>query len=109
MTVDEFEAEVVAACLESPIVVGVSALGAGLTWLRLRAYISDRMFIDSFYNEATGKVAFALVDGSERIFGADNTGSWHWHPFDDPNSHVPAGEPIPFLEFLRQVEEHLWR
>jgi hypothetical protein len=49
MTVDAFEADVVAACLDSPIVVGVSVTGAGLRWLRLRAYVSDRMFIDAFY------------------------------------------------------------
>jgi len=49
-------------------------------------------------------VAFALIKAERRIFGADNTGGWHWHPVDKPESHVPTSQAVTFTEFLGQIE-----
>jgi hypothetical protein len=107
LTLDEFEKQVIASCANSPIVASVSVTGIGVTWLRLRAYLIEGSFLEAFYNEITGKTSFALIQNDQRIFGADNNGGWHWHPFETPNEHIPAKERIDFLSFLNQVQEHL--
>ena len=105
MTLDEFENQVISACSASPIVTSVAVIGSGITWLRLRAYLIDESFIEAFFNEATRKVAFARIQDGKRIFGADNTGGWHWHLQDMPEEHVPIREAVSFPEFLQRVEE----
>jgi hypothetical protein len=107
MTLDEFEIQVISACAASPIVVSVAVIGSGITWLRLRAYLMDESFIEAFFNESTQKVAFARIQGGMRIFGADNTGGWHWHPIGAPDEHIRTGEPVSFPVFLQRVEEDL--
>ncbi len=104
MTIDEFEIQVISACAASPIVVSVAVIGSGITWLRLRAYLIDESFIETFFNEATQKVAFAHIRDGKRIFGADNTGGWHWHPIDAPETHFPAKEQVSFSAFLQQIK-----
>ncbi len=61
MTLEAFEAQVTLACAASPVVAGVSTAASGVTWIRLRAHLADGSFADAFYNEATGKTAFALM------------------------------------------------
>ena len=107
MTLEEFETQVTSACGASPVVVGVSTGAIGVTWLRLRAHLEDGTFVDAFYNEATGRTSFALIEETYRVLGADNTGGWHWHPFESPDSHVPVTEPVTFNDFLNRIEERL--
>ncbi len=105
MTVDEFEVQVISACAASPIVTSVAVIGIGITWLRLRAYLIDESFIEAFFNEATQKVAFARIQNGKRIFGADNTGGWHWHPLDAPEEHIHNEEAVSIHAFLRRIED----
>ena len=49
-------------------------------------------------------MAYALVRRGRRAFGADNTGGWHIHPFDDPERHDPLPDAMLFAEFVAQVE-----
>jgi hypothetical protein len=63
-------------------------------------------FIETFFNQATGKTAYAWIKDREHIFGADNTRMWYWHPLTEPETHVPAGAPVSFTSFLHEVEEH---
>ena len=101
---EQFESQVTSLCAASPIVVGISTVAAGVTWLHLRAYLVDGSFADTFYNDVSGRTAFALIKNQRRIFGADNTGGWHWHPFGDPDNHRPADGAVSFHDFLDQVE-----
>ena len=107
MTLEAFELQVTSACAESPIVVGVSVVASGVTWLNLRAHLTDGTFADAFYNEATGKTSFALIKDTRRIFGADNKGGWHWHLFDAPETHSPASDAVTFNDFLSRIEARL--
>jgi hypothetical protein len=109
MTLETFETQVTSACAASLIVVGVSAVASGVTWLCLRAHFADGSFADAFFNEATGRTSFALIKAARRIFGADNTGGWHWHPFDAPETHIPTTEAVAFEDFLTRIEERLKR
>ena len=107
MTLEAFESQVTSACAVSPIVGGVSTVASGVTLICLRAHLVDGSFVDAFYNEATGRTSFALIKGTDRIFGADNTSRWHWHPFDAPDTHIPTPDPVTFEVFLMQIEERL--
>jgi hypothetical protein len=107
MTLDEFELQVISACAASPVVVSVAVAGSGITWLRLRSYLLDESFIEAIFNETTQKMAFARIKDGIRIFGADNTGGWHWHPQGMPDEHVPTQESISFPLFLKRVEADL--
>jgi len=107
MTLEEFESQVISACTASPIVISVAVAGSGITWLRLRAYLIDGSFIEAFFNEATQRVAFARIREGNRIFGADNTGGWHWHPIEAPEEHIRTDEAVSFPAFLQRVEDDL--
>ena len=61
ISLGEFESCITSACAYSPIIIGVSTIAVGVTWLRLRAYLEDGSFLDTFYNATTGKTAFALI------------------------------------------------
>lgn len=40
------------------------------------------------------------------MFGADNTGGWHLHPFADPNLHEHISGSVSFVEFVAEIERH---
>jgi hypothetical protein len=103
ITLEQFEVEVTVACAASPAVMGVSVIVSGVTFMCLRAYFAEGVFADAFYNEATDKTSFALIRKGQRILGADNTGGWHWHPFEDPESHMPVEGAVRFAEFLNHA------
>lgn len=63
-------------------------------------------YIDAFHNEQTGTTAYALIDKGQRIFGADNTGGWHYHPFHDPTRHEPLADAMTFAVFVAQIEQY---
>lgn len=112
MTLQEFEQQVFAAALASsisdiPFVRTLTATAISLRILLITPTLVDPTFIDAFYNEQTGTTAYALISESKRIFGADNTGGWHVHPFSDPTQHVPIPQPMTFAEFMAAVEKHL--
>lgn len=72
--------------------------------LKCRIYLNDS-FINVFFNEDTGTVAFTLVKGNRRIFGVDKDSlrGWHKHPVENPQAHPPCPE-TKFKEFMRQIE-----
>jgi hypothetical protein len=108
MNVEEFEQYVIAVCSDSTIVQSVILFGSTPTptSIRLRVFLIDQSFLDVFYNQMTGKFSFALIEDNHRTFGADNAGDeWHWHPFENPASHVRSETEITFEEFLARVEK----
>jgi hypothetical protein len=107
MTLEKFEEQVFSACLRSHIVASVAVSGSGITWLRLRAYLVNGMFIDAYCNEPKGRLAFALIQEGRRIFGADNTGGWHWHPFEKPDEQSSVKTEITFETFFHEITKRL--
>jgi hypothetical protein len=73
-------------------------------WVRLDLVSGG--FIEAVFNEHTGTTAFALIRERRRIYGTDNTGGWHVHPFDDPSLHRPLRSALSFAEFVAAVERH---
>jgi len=107
VSAEDFERHVLSICSASSAVKNIAIVKSGLTWLNVRAYLIDDSFVEIFHNRKTGKTAFAHIRDERRIFGADNKEGWHWHPREDPSSHVHSTSPITFEEFLNRVEEHL--
>jgi len=66
--------------------------------------LQGNAYIEAFFNEKTGKTSYAMIRDDQRIFGADNTNKWHWHPFDSPIIHESTTGEISFEEFLAQIE-----
>ena len=107
MTLVEFERQVFATALVSAICGIPVVRRLTSTSINLRLDMTTGGFIDVFYNEQTGTVAYALIQQDKRAFGADNTGSWHVHPFDDPERHDPLLGAMPFAEFVAEIERHI--
>jgi len=106
MTLIEFEQQVFATALVSPLCDIPSVVRLTATAIKLRIYTKVADYIDAFYNEATATTAYALIEEGQRIFGADNTGGWHQHPFHDPTHHEPLEVGMTFAEFVTQIERH---
>ena len=75
--------------------------------INLRIPVTGEQFIDVFFNEETGRTAYALIKDEKRLFGADDTGGWHVHPFADPDHHAALKEPMTFVEFVKLIEIQL--
>lgn len=73
--------------------------------VKVRIYLITEQFIDVFYNSDTERIAYALIDShNNRIFGADNTGGWHTHPFEDASKHIPC-DTVSFSDFMKMVQD----
>jgi hypothetical protein len=104
MTLLEFERDAFAAALASPICDIPAVRRLTPTSISMRIHVTSGGFIDAFYNEQTGTMAFALIRHGQRAFGADNTGGWHVHPFVEPDRHDPLPDPMAFADFVAEIE-----
>lgn len=104
MTLTEFEADIYAVALRSTICDIPTLRRLTSTSISLRVGLTSGAFVDAFYNEQTGTTAFALIEQERRVFGVDNTGGWHVHPFSDPTQHHPLPDPMSFAEFVAEIE-----
>jgi hypothetical protein len=77
----------------------------------LHFIIGSELFIQVYYSERSGRLSFALIDTTGRIYGRDREyGIWHLHPFSQPQRHesTPEGmSPQPVAQFLAEVEKIL--
>jgi len=71
--------------------------------VNIRVEMTMGGFIDAFRNTQTGTTAYAFIQEGRRVFGADNTGGWHVHPFDDPSAHQPLRSAMSFVEFVSAI------
>lgn len=104
MTLDEFQRRVFDGAISSPICDIPVARRITATSVNLRIVIAGGGYVDAFHNEQTGTTAFALIVEGCRVFGVDNTGGWHVHPFDDPERHDPLPDPMSFKDFVKLIE-----
>jgi hypothetical protein len=107
VTLVEFERQVYAVAATSSI-CGVPLLRRLTpTSVNLRLDIVTGDFIDVFCNEQTDTLAYAVIRDGKRIFGADNTGGWHIHPWHRPTGHETLREPMSFDAFVEAIEKWL--
>jgi hypothetical protein len=106
MTLAEFQRHIYDVALASPI-CGIPVIRRlSATFINMRVEITTGGFVDVFYNEETHTTAYALIRDGRRTFGADNTGGWHVHPFDDPAQHTPLPGEMSFADFMALIEQH---
>lgn len=106
MTLADFIQQVHTVAAASPI-CGIPVVRRLMpTSLNLRVPLTIGGFVEVFYNEQTGTTAYALIQGDQRVFGADNTGGWHVHPFDDPARHNPLPDEMSFADFIAAIERY---
>ena len=74
--------------------------------VKIRVYLIKDLFIDVFYNADTERVSYSLIKSQNRIFGVDNTGNWHTHPFNEPVKHISCS-PLSFDAFIKLVLEEI--
>ena len=100
----EFEQKVESICSNLSIVKSVTIYASTDSSNLWRVVLSDDSFVDVYYSASTDKASFAHIKDKRRVFGADNAGGWHWHPREDPDSHVPVESEITFEEFMKELE-----
>ncbi len=105
MKPDEFASKVIDLCAEFDIVEDYELEMHENVVLRCEIYLTDG-FVNIYRNFETDKVAFAWIKKEERVYGADNTGGWHLHPYREPSEHRET-EPVSIRDFLKRVEEIL--
>ena len=94
-------------CHQSSLVVSYEVQILDDTVVKIRVILAPDAFIAVFYNDDSGKCSYALIEHGVRVFGADNAfSSWHIHPFNNPEQHVPSPE-VTFADFLSATEEHI--
>jgi hypothetical protein len=106
VTLEEFERTIFEVAQTSPI-CGIPVVRSLLpVSISIRVPITSGGFVNAFLNAQTGTTAFAFILEGKRIFGADNTGGWHLHPFGNSEQHQPISHTMPFVEFIAAIEEH---
>jgi hypothetical protein len=63
------------------------------THLSIRINLAEDTFVDIYFNEETQRIDLALIHEEDRIYGVDNLGGWHCHPFRAPEQHLFCPEP----------------
>ena len=106
MILEEFQREIFESALNSSTCSISEIRHITPTSINIRIPLIYGNFIDIFFNEETGTTAFALIENNKRIFGVDNTGGWHLHPFKSPDAHQEIAEPLSFIDFLQKIEDH---
>lgn len=76
--------------------------------VKSRIFLIDDSFIEVYYNFENGKTSFALIKNNNRIFGTDNLGFWHIHPFESPEKHIRSGE-IKLEDFIKKIKSNLFK
>jgi Ethanolamine utilization protein EutJ (predicted chaperonin) len=106
MTIEVFQHDVFTFAFRSPICGIPIVRRITSTSVNFRIPLTIGNFVDIFYNEETGTTAFALIEKGKRIFGADNTGGWHLHPFENPDHPIKLEKPLNAEEFFDMIQRH---
>jgi hypothetical protein len=92
-TADAFEAAFRAAVTVVLPTATVEQVSRTLVVIKLRVELNRNRFIDVFFNSRNGRTDLAVVEGGQRVFGYDNLGGWHRHPFDSPEDREVCMPP----------------
>ena len=105
MTLSHFIEALRGACDRSNLVVSYDIRVLDNIVLKTRILLTIEAFIDVYYNPANDTCSYTLIQGGQRIYGADNAFiGWHIHPFENPEEQR-LREGVPFDEFLKTVEQ----
>lgn len=107
-TVEELFNEVRQALLRYPYYLRYETISRGAHYGKFRLIVNNDLFVQVNRNETALLTNFALIQGTQRIYGRDEyCGNWHQHPAAAPESHDhgPEGsQPTSLSEFLAEVD-----
>jgi len=79
--------------------------------VKARIDISDNIHVQFYFHQISGTTNYVLVGWDNRLYGRDSIGgSWHRHPFENPDEHDFKGDSSKNItpeEFLDEVFEIL--
>ncbi len=80
--------------------------------LKGRIIMKDRTyFLEVYFNEKTGTMAFALIGNNKRIWGIDfdNIRNWHEHPLENPVTHqfIPEKTITEIIKEFQKIYQRL--
>ena len=74
-----------------------------------RVHLTQRGFLEVYFNERTQTVAVAWIEAERRRWGIDrdNLRGWHCHPLENPEDHQ-AISAMSIHEIIKELGE-VWR
>jgi hypothetical protein len=73
----------------------------GIETVNMKVFIDNELFIQIYGNTKKDKLNLALVFKRKRLYGYDSEGgTYHCHPFDDPDKHIFVDNRKSIREFL---------
>jgi len=87
----------------------LEVLNERVNFLKIRISFREKLFMDIYYNSVNNRTDYALIKDKKRIFGCDNVGEWHIHPFESPEEHRKCDEPTveEIFERIKKIIEEL--
>lgn len=103
MDVKDFLIELLSALGKVDFVEDIHLQVEGLT-VAGRIVLKEDRFVEIYYNELTGTLAFALIEKAKRIWGIDRDRirGWHVHPLRDSEKHVET-RSLSVTEIIREL------
>lgn len=81
--------------------------------VKARLDINESITVQCYFNQKSATTNFVMIGWSRRLYGRDSVGgTWHRHPFEDPDSHDDSAAgalPVEPEQFLDEVFEILIR
>lgn len=103
-TVEELLSEVHQALSRYSYYARCETISRGIHYGKFRLIINNDLFVQVNRNETASFTNFALISGTQRIFGRDEyQGNWHQHPASAPERHdhdLEGSRPVSLIEFL---------
>jgi hypothetical protein len=113
ITVNLFETQVYDVASRFSFVERVVTLDKTANTIKLRLHITTECFVQIYTNVQKELVNYVLILDRSRIYGRNcDGGTWHRHPYEDPDAHDfgPEGaKEISLEEFLIEVQQILQR
>ncbi|WP_456474236.1 hypothetical protein [Candidatus Pyrohabitans sp.] len=75
-----------------------------LNFLKIRVIFQEKVFLDIYYNSSNDRIDFVLIKDGKRIFGYDNLGGWHKHPFENPFKHKRCKKP-EIMDIFKEIRD----
>ena len=111
MTLEEFIAALETAAKKYAL--DVQILAETQNSVKARLTINESISVQCYYNQKSATTNYVMIGWSRRLYGRDSVGgTWHRHPFDDPDLHDDSAMgslPVEPEQFLDEVFEILIR
>lgn len=111
MSVDAFEQDVLRTANEWSFIRSIETVDKTDQAIKLRLQVDAECFVQVYANVRKNLFSYTLVLNRSRIYGRDSEGgTWHRHPYGDPDSHdrTPEGQlKVDLAQFLVEVQQIL--